>query len=204
MTDSLNRLTSWLCGSFSNQKQAFENPPLYGHIQVRYRPLGQLEPRSLLIEQAYAIAPKEPYRIRVVRPILSCDQGLTVMNFTLAEPRRFFGAIDDPELRAQIRQDDLTHLEGCNYLVSDQGNHFSGSVEPGCRCRVRRNGRDSYLVSEFTLSDGGMDTIERGHDPDTHEQLWGSLPGPFVFERIHDWSDELLPLWGGLITGKQP
>ena len=38
MNDSLNRLTRWLCGSFNNQQQAFENPPLYGHIHVRYRP----------------------------------------------------------------------------------------------------------------------------------------------------------------------
>ena len=201
MTDSLNRLTRWLCGSFSNQQQAFENPPLYGHIHVRYRPLGQLAPRSLLIEQAYAIAPKEPYRIRVVRPLLCPEQGLKVMNYTLAEPQRFFGAIDDAELRAEIREEDLTHLEGCNYLVNDQGNHFSGSVEPGCRCRVRRKGRDSYLVSEFVLGDGSMETIDRGHDPDTHEQLWGSLPGPFLFERKEDWSDELLPLWGGLMQG---
>ena len=91
MTESLNRLTRWLRGSFSNQQQAFENPPLYGHIQVRYRPLGQLEPRSLLIEQAYAIAPKEPYRIRVVRPVLCPERGLTVMNYTLADPQRFSG-----------------------------------------------------------------------------------------------------------------
>ena len=76
MTESLNRRTRGLCGSFSNQQQAFENPPLYGHIHVRYRPLGQLAPRSLLIEQAYAIAPKEPYRIRVVRPLLCPEQGL--------------------------------------------------------------------------------------------------------------------------------
>ena len=204
MNDSLNRLTRWLCGSFSNQQQAFENPPLYGHIQVRYRPLGQLEPRSLLIEQAYAIAPKEPYRIRVVRPVLCPERGLTVMNYTLADPQRFFGSIDDPDLRAQICEEDLSHLNGCNYLVIDQGDHFSGSVEPGCRCRVRRNGRETYLKSEFTLRADGMDTIDRGHDPETHEQLWGSLPGPFVFERIDDWSDELLPLWGGLITGNQP
>ena len=49
------------------------------------------------------------------------------MNYTLAEPQRF-GAIDDAELRAEIREDDLTYLEGCNYLVIDQGDHFSGSV----------------------------------------------------------------------------
>ena len=41
----------------------------------------------------------------------------------------------DADLRAEIREDDLTHLEGCNYLVRDQGDHFSGSVEPGATTR---------------------------------------------------------------------
>ena len=52
-----------LSGSFSNQQQAFDNPPLYAHILVRFRPAPQLAPGSLLLEQAYAIAPNEPHRI---------------------------------------------------------------------------------------------------------------------------------------------
>ncbi len=40
-----------------------------------------------------------------------------------------------------------------------------------------------------------MRTIDRGHDPTTHEQLWGSLAGPFEFERTDDYRDELPPAW---------
>ena len=54
MDESLNRLVSLLCGGFSNQEQAFENPPLYAHILVKVRPLPQLQPGSLLLEQSYA------------------------------------------------------------------------------------------------------------------------------------------------------
>ena len=57
-----------LSGSFSNQQQAFDNPSLYAHILVRLRPAQQLAPGPLLLKQAYAIASKEPYRIRVLRP----------------------------------------------------------------------------------------------------------------------------------------
>ena len=203
-TQALNQLTRWLCGSFDNRQQAFENPPLYGHILVRYRPIPQLEPRSLLIEQAYAIAPNEPYRIRVVRPVAAADGELTVLNFTISEPQRFFGAIDDPERRSQIKAEDLSYLEGCNYIVKAHQTHFSGQVEPGCRCRVTRKGRESYVISEFRLDQHSMETIDRGHDPKTHEQIWGSLPGPFLFDRAEDWSDELLSLWGGLMRTKQP
>jgi len=40
-----------------------------------------------------------------------------------------------------------------------------------------------------------MRTIDRGHDPQTHEQLWGSLAGPFEFERVADYSAELPADW---------
>jgi hypothetical protein len=40
-----------------------------------------------------------------------------------------------------------------------------------------------------------MRTIDRGHDPDTHERLWGSLAGPFEFERTDDHSAELPDPW---------
>jgi hypothetical protein len=50
-------------------------------------------------------------------------------------------------------------------------------------------------VSSFELSGRGMRTIDRGHDPTTHEQLWGSLAGPFEFERTDDYSHELPAHW---------
>ena len=67
MASSLERLVRMLSGGFSNQEQAFENPPLYAHILVKLRPLPQLAPGSLLLEQSYAINPAAPYRIRVLR-----------------------------------------------------------------------------------------------------------------------------------------
>jgi hypothetical protein len=42
-----------LSGSFSNQAQAFENPPLYGNILIRIRPVPHLRAYSFLLEQAY-------------------------------------------------------------------------------------------------------------------------------------------------------
>ena len=42
MTSTVRRFLSLLCGEYSNQKQAFENPPLYSHIFLRYRPLEHL------------------------------------------------------------------------------------------------------------------------------------------------------------------
>lgn len=194
MSSPLARLLRQLSAGFSNQQQAFENPPLYAHILVKFRPLPQLSPGSLLLEQSYAINPAAPYRIRVLR-VEQRDDALLIHNQALEEDQRFWGAVDDAGKRALITAADLRPLEGCAYVVRETADGFSGEVEPGCRCLVERKGATSYLVSSFELTAGGMRTIDRGHDPSTHEQLWGSLAGPFEFERTDDYSHELPDQW---------
>lgn len=194
MADPLTRLVRLLSAGFSNQEQAFENPPLYAHILVKFRPLPQLDPGSLLLEQSYAIDPAAPYRIRVLRAEQQ-GEGLIIHNQALHEDQRFWGAVDDPAKRAAITAEDLRSLEGCAYVVRETSAGFSGEVEPGCRCMVERKGALSYLVSSFELTERGMRTIDRGHDPTSHEQLWGSLAGPFEFERTEDYSQELPAEW---------
>ena len=190
MESSLERLVRMLSGGFSNQDQAFENPPLYAHILVKFRPLAQLEPGSLLLEQSYAINPAAPYRIRVLRAERQAGQ-LIIHNQALIDDQRFWGSVDDPERRSQIQASDLRPLQGCAYLVQEEGEGFIGEVEPGCRCLVERKGATSYLVSRLELNPTGMRTIDRGHDPQTHEHLWGSLAGPFEFARTDDYSNEI-------------
>lgn len=194
MASSLTRLVQLLSGGFSNQQQAFDNPPIYAHILVRFRPLPQLAPGSLLLEQSYAIEPSVPYRIRVLRPE-STDAGLVIHNQSIHEEKRFWGAVEDESRRLSIREQDLAPLAGCTYIVREENGGFVGEVEPGCRCLVERKGTTAYLVSRFELDRNGMRTIDRGHDPTTHEQLWGSLAGPFEFERTHDYSDEIPSSW---------
>jgi hypothetical protein len=194
MNTPLSRLVRLLCGGFSNQAQAFENPPLYAHILVKVRPLPQLEAGSLLLEQSYAINPAAPYRIRVLRPEQR-GNALIIHNQALIDDQRFWGAVEDETLRQQIQSNDLRPLEGCAYVVEERGDGFVGEVEPGCRCLVERKGAVSYLVSRLELDAAGMRTIDTGHDPETHAQLWGSLAGPFEFSRTDDYSHEVPASW---------
>jgi len=198
MGSSLGRLVQMLSAGFSNQQQAFDNPPLYAHILVKFRPMPQLQPGSLLLEQSYAINPAAPYRIRVLRAERQNDQDggkLIIHNQALADDQRFWGAVDNPELRQQIQLSDLKPLEGCAYEVREEDGGFIGEVEPGCRCLVERKGAVSYLVSRLELDPHGMRTLDRGHDPQTHEHLWGSLAGPFEFSRTDDYSSEVPQAW---------
>ena len=194
MNRSQERLIHLLSGDFSNHAQALANPPLYAHILVRFRPLPQLPPGSLLLEQSYAIDPGSPYRIRVLR-VEELDGGLVIRNQAIHSAERFWGAVDDEGKRGEILQSDLRLLEGCTYLVSEQDDGFVGEVEPGCRCLVERRGTTAYLVSRFELDPQGMSTVDKGHHPQTHERLWGSLAGPFCFERTSDLVTSLPEVW---------
>jgi hypothetical protein len=194
MDSSLSRLVRLLSAGFSNQQQAFENPPLYAHILVKMRPLPQLAPGSLLLEQSYAINPAAPYRIRVLRPERQ-GEALLIHNQAVIDEQRFWGAVDDAERRNRIQPQDLRPLDGCTYRVREEGEGFIGEVEPGCRCLVERKGATTYLVSRLELDAHGMRTIDTGHDPTTHEQVWGSLAGPFEFSRTDDYSGEIPASW---------
>jgi hypothetical protein len=75
MSSRLARLLRQLSAGFSNQQQAFDNPLLYAHILVKFRPLPQLEPGSLLLDQSYAIKPATPDRLRVLLTSASAMLG---------------------------------------------------------------------------------------------------------------------------------
>ena len=67
MTATIGHFLENLCGEYSNQQQAFDNPPLFAHIFLRYKPIEHLQPGSILLEQTYAVDRKHPYRLRVIR-----------------------------------------------------------------------------------------------------------------------------------------
>jgi hypothetical protein len=73
-------LARWMASDFSNQQQAFDNPPLYAHIRVCMRPLpyGLLSGVSLYLEQAYDFALNQPYRARVLTTWQVTDREKTL------------------------------------------------------------------------------------------------------------------------------
>ena len=195
MTSTLRRFLSLLCGEYSNQKQAFENPPLYSHIFLRYRPLEHLRPGSILLEQTYAVDPKNPYRLRMIRAEEQSPGVIKLWNHIFRDPSRFASATFDAERRREIVEGDLVGVDQCHYQVLEQDNGYHGAIEPGCRCIVHRNGKDTVLFSTFRLWGDELTTLDRGHDPVSNEQCWGSVAGAFRFQRTSSWADDLPTEW---------
>lgn len=185
-------LARWLAADFSNQQQAWENPPFFAHIHVIMRPLPQpvLEGIPFLVEQLYDFMPNTPYRIRVVN-IIEKAGHLEIENYQIKDEKRFYTATKDRNKLQQITREDLEKMPGCNMVVQWTGKSFKGAVEPGKCCFVHRKGQKTYLDSTFEVDENLFFSLDRGRNPETDEAVWGSVAGAFRFERIESFAHEV-------------
>jgi hypothetical protein len=185
-------LARWMAADFSNQQQAFDNPPLYAHIRVCMRPLpyGLLDGISLYLEQAYDFMVQQPYRARVLRLQGRADH-IVIENYLIREEKQFYGAARDRSRLGALQADHLTLMSGCNMIVTWQGDRFRGQVEPGKACMVERKGKTTCLDSEFEINAQQFVSWDRGRDPETDAHVWGSLAGPFHFTPTASYAQEV-------------
>ncbi|MEH2239700.1 chromophore lyase CpcT/CpeT [Nostoc sp.] len=185
-------LARWMAADFSNQEQAFENPPFYAHIRVCIRPLPLefFSGVSLFLEQAYDFMLNQPYRMRVMK-LIQAENHIVIEHYTVKEEQKFYGASRDPERLKVLSVDQLEKMSGCNMVVEWTGNSFKGRVEPGKGCIVVRDGKNTYLDNEFEIDSKEFFSLDRGRDLDTDERLWGSIAGPFHFVRWSSFADEV-------------
>lgn len=188
----LTALARWMAADFSNQEQAFENPPFFAHIRVCMRPLPVelLSGISLFVEQAYDYALNDPYRLRVLK-LVDAGDHIEIENYTVKDEAEFYGASRDLTRLSKLTSDRLEKLPGCNMIVEWTGHSFRGKVEPGKACMVTRRGKETYLDSEFEIDDQIFISLDRGRDPETDEHIWGSVAGPFHFVRWASFADEI-------------
>jgi hypothetical protein len=83
-------LARWMAADFSNQEQAFENPPFFAHIRVCIRPL-PLEVLSgvgFFVEQAYDYLLNDPYRVRVLK-LVNAGDHIEIENYSVKKKKSF-------------------------------------------------------------------------------------------------------------------
>ena len=181
-----------MAADFSNQEQAFENPPFYAHIRVCMRPLPieLLSGSSLFLEQAHDYTLNDPYRIRVLK-FVEKDGHIEIEHYQVRDEAKFYGAARDINLLQTLTIDQLEKLSGCSMIVEWMGHSFKGRVEPGKACVIIRKGETTYLDSAFEIDDQQLLSLDRGRDPETDEMVWGSVAGPFRFVRWASFADEV-------------
>ncbi|MBF2016659.1 MAG: chromophore lyase CpcT/CpeT [Rivularia sp. T60_A2020_040] len=185
-------LARWMASDFSNQEQAFENPPFFAHIRVCMRPLplDLLSGVSFYVEQAYDYMLNDPYRV-AVNKLVDAGNHIEIENYRVKNAEKFYGASRNLELLQTLEPNDLEKLSGCNMIVEWTGHSFKGAVEPGKSCIVFRKGKNTYLDSEFEMDAEKFISKDRGRDLETDEHIWGSVAGPFHFVRWQSFADEV-------------
>ncbi len=188
----MTTLTQWMAADFSNQEQAFENPPFFAHIKVCMRPLskGFQSGVSLYLEQAYSFQLDRPYRVRVLH-FIQRENDVLLENYKVKDEEKFYGAARDLDKLATLSADDLEPMGGCDIYVEWTGESFRGKVEPGKKCMVVRKGATTYLDNEFIVTASHMTSYDRGRDPETDKLVWGSVAGPFEFDKIARFAHEV-------------
>src|SRR4028119_615932 len=161
-------LARWMAVDFSNQQQAFENPPFFAHIRVCMRPLPQslLDGVSLFVEQAYDYMLNDPYRLRVLK-LIEADDHIEIENYTVKDEKQFYGAARYLGRLQSLKAEHLEKLPGCNMIVKWTGHSFKGHVEPGKGCMVFRKGKETYLDSSFEIDQDKFISLDKGRDPAT-------------------------------------
>ena len=188
----LKTLAQWMAADFSNQAQAYENPPFFANIRVCMRPLPTdlFGTTSLFLEQAYDYALAQPYRLRVLKLLLVEDR-IELENYKVKNQEQFLGASRDRDLLQKLTPDLIEKMNGCDMNVTWTGTGFHGEIKPGKACIVERKGKVTYLDNSFDIDSSQLISYDRGRDPVTDELVWGSIAGPFNFKPINSFAEEV-------------
>ena len=183
-----------LSGHYSNKRQSSDNPKDYAHINIYFLPLSPqvLGAPGFYSEQSYDYDPWRPYRQGIHKLLPSTDGPFIVENYSLADPLRVAGAGKMPELLKAINPSLLQERCGCAmHFYEIEPGKYQGQVEPGKNCIVPRSGQLTYLVSEVLVDESTWTSRDRGYDPITHAQVWGSEHGKLRFKRVK-WLNETI------------
>ena len=185
-------LASVMAGDFSNQKQAQQDPKSYSHIRVFFRPLPWefFNAIGFYSEQAQDYDLWTPYRQGVHRLI---DRGdhIYIENYSLKDAMLYAGSGHNRDVLKTITPDCIERRYNCSMVFRQEGDIFRGAVEPGNKCLINRDGRETYLVSDVEITENTWVSWDQGFDTTTNEKIWGSAKGHLKFAKRQSFADEL-------------
>ena len=199
---SIFKFAQTIAGIYDNFDQSQENPKDFARINIIFRPLPWtiFNGPGFYSEQHYDYAPWSPYRQGIHRLITHKNESdvFIMENFGFANPERLAGSGRNPELLHSLKKDSLKSRCGCamHFKIKKDG-HYIGSVEPGNKCMIPRDGQLTYLVSEVEVTEESWVSRDRGYDPDTNKQIWGSEHGQLIFKKTKDIGEIITNDWLG-------
>jgi hypothetical protein len=181
----LNRLRSWMTGSFSSQEQTKSDTNFYD-IRLETVQIWRNLPDGvwLYVEQAVASSLKKPYRQRVYHLNQKDENSFESTVFLIRKPLRFAGDWKKNHPLEDLTPDSLKIREACSILLRVEGDSFVRSTL-GKKCVSKLRGA-SYATSEVFISENQVVSWDHGFDKG-HHQIWGATTGGYIFNKIKDY-----------------
>ena len=190
ITPQLEQLAALLCGEFSNQAQAMENPAWFVQLRLwqRRSPVFSEDSITLFLEQAPALKLDQPYRQRLLR-LFERDGQLYGQYYQFKDFGAWKGAGAQRDRLQSLTVDDVADLPGCLVAIrSEESQSFKAELVEGGKCQFEYAGQMRQVVVGFdvaaTESNVRLKTYDKGVDPETGKGIWGALMGPYEFVKI--------------------
>ena len=181
----LDRLVSWMCGSFTSQDQAALDSDFYDiRLQMVQIWPTRIDGRWLYVEQASALSLERPYRQRVYRLYQPNDTTVISAVYEFDDPLLFAGAWRNPTTFDSLTPLSLMPRDGCAIVLHPRGDTaFVGStVDKNC-LSVHR-GAD-YATTEVRITESYLYSWDRGWDS-VGAQVWGAEKGGYMFKKLRE------------------
>jgi CpeT protein len=181
----LDRLVSWMGGTFSSQEQAALDSDFYDiRLQTVQIWPERIDGRWLYVEQASALSLERPYRQRVYRLYQPNDTTVISAVYEFDNPLTLAGAWRTPTTFDTLTPGALLFREGCAIVMHPRGDTaFVGStVDRNCQSVYR--GAD-YATSEVVIAESYLSSWDRGWDS-AGVQVWGAEKGGYMFRKLRE------------------
>ena len=181
----LDRLVSWMCGSFSSQEQAALDSDFYDiRLQMVQIWPERIDGRWLYIEQASALSLERPYRQRVYRLYQPNDTTVIGAIYEFDNPLALAGAWRAPTTFDSLTPTSLMVRDGCAIVMHPRGDtaFVGGTVDRNCQSVSQ--GAD-YATTELRLTESYLYFWDRGWDS-AGAQVWGAEKGGYMFKKLRE------------------
>lgn len=189
---ALQRLASWMTGTFDTEAQSKSDPTYYNITLAMKRIWPGKNDGTYWLYVEQAVAGQLPYRQRVYR-LEETAAGFSSRVYELYSPQladAVIGAWKQPVPLASVTENELDEKVGCAVELSwnEDTQRFKGATKPE-QCLTTHQGA-SYTESEVEVTAARLTSWDRGFDADG-KQVWGAVKGPYLFDKVGNLDPDL-------------
>jgi CpeT/CpcT family (DUF1001) len=117
--------------------------PRLGHYVVYARESAANDPGRIMSQKMWSFSVEE-------------KRGIVAIVYTFADPLRWRGGLESPDIFTVVMKDDVKHVAGCELLWKKGPGRFSGAPDPA-HCLAAASPQSGLELTADTLTAGGVE-----------------------------------------------